>query len=1004
LSTLKNFVAKPGREFRPWAIWIWNQRITKIEIERQLKAFIEQGFGGIAVRPGRDMQPAFMSESFLDLFGHVLSIAKVAGIGIRIAEDFALPSAGVLETLAQRFASFRAQTLGLVHQEIVPDKGIFEKTFDDADFPEQYLAFTGKAVNGKLIFSSVKQLAPTQGKNTLSWQPPSPGEWMVVVCKKTPVISPEGRYIPNILNPKVAQAYIKEVLEPLKTLFSKYMPTTFEGFITEMPTYIPSTNGIPWDDDLVIKYKSKYKKEMLKVIPALFVDVQDREAKNRIHLYTYIAHSMYERFPAVFETWAKRFRLSQWVLTPEKSLHTEENISKDCFSIPALPFSSTGIQNQDGTHDSISAYRAHADLNATEFRRETITMLGRNRQGMGATLQSLKTEIENAVSCGNSRLILDGCFFNLSHHSYLRTPYNPSWYYPSGEHLRSVNEYAARLQIITNGLQANRSVAVLLPVQSMMADFMPTNIENARKAANALHAVIEVLEKNKISYDIISEERLLSCSIKVNGDFGTADRIRKGNYQALVIPYARSISRSLFVFVERLGIKKGKAIFIDNAPVGNLDDGITPAFSERVEKILKSKKEFICVSPAKDLPSVLKHIPKSLDILVNGKPCADLCAYHGYALDHEVVMIYSTTETKDYFATISFPGLNHVYLADSLNGEIHEIPEAVATETGVEITLSFNPLQCYTLCASAAKLPVTSPNKTDTHGIDAFAALPRSYRIVLKDQWTFTPESLNAMPLANWNTRIGLSRDSGSFSHFSESYFEVKEIPTECVVLLCGIPDSGTGGGADRHVPIYEISINGAVVGPYRSPTSLEAGASLPVWDMYCGVNALKYNIKDFLIRGFNRIAIRTLSGNGDPYPILYPPVIAGTFSISKGQKGWTVDVPETLIGYDSWTRHGFPYLSGCGIYSQKFELPSEKHRVVLNFSQTSGIVDVSINDVALGTLLWQPMAIDITGKCAHRRNDLTVRVYNSMDNLLRMNSRPSGLIGEVLLDVYENI
>jgi hypothetical protein len=815
-----------------------------------------------------------------------------------------------------------------------------------------------------------------------------------MVFKKKFALSPEGRYISNIYNPKIAQAYIKQVLEEYKERFTKYVPGTFEGFIIEMPGLVPSSQGIPWDDDLVSKYRSKYKKDMLKIIPALFTPVIEKEAKNRIHLYNYMAASMYERFVSVLETWAKRFRLSQWVLCPEKSLYTEDNVFFDSFAIPSAPLTTVGIQNQDGLQESFAFHRALADINATEYRRETITVVGRSRQGLGASIQSLRTEIEQAAACGSSQVIVDGCFFNLSHHNYLRTPFNPSWYYPGWAQMQHFSDYSARLQTILQGVSYNRSVAVLLPSQAMLAEFTPADADESRKTALSLRRCLESLRLSKISFDVISEDRLLACAVKANGEFGAADRIRKGSYQALIIPSSRLISKSLFVFIEKVAIKKGTVIIADEVPQGNFDDGILASFTERLEKLLTSKKEFIHVTPAKEVVNYLDFIAKPFDVLTNNKSCPDIEGVHGSNSDHELFVFVNTAEKKDFFTTISLPGAAHVYYADCTEGEVYEIKDAVATESGLDVNLSFAPLQCYTLLATQAKLSLPAQKKNDEHVINVFATVPRSYRIVLKDQWTFTPESLNAMPLANWSTRIGLSRESGSFSHFSESYFEVKEVPTECILLFCGALLDG-----DRSAAPYEISVNGAVIEPHTAG----AAENVPVWDRFCGPYTLKYDIKDFLIKGFNRVAIRTMGINGNPQPILFPPIIAGSFSISKGQKGWTIDVPTALVGYDSWTRHGFPYLSGSGVYSQKFEVPSERNRVVLSFSQTSGPIDVKVNDVDMGTLIWQPMEIDITGKCEQKRNDLTVRVVNTMDNLLRMNSRPSGLIGEAYLDVYED-
>jgi hypothetical protein len=138
-----------------------------------------------------------------------------------------------------------------------------------------------------------------------------------------------------------------------------------------------------------------------------------------------------------------------------------------------------------------------------------------------------------------------------------------------------------------------------------------------------------------------------------------------------------------------------------------------------------------------------------------------------------------------------------------------------------------------------------------------------------------------------------------------------------------------------------------------------------------------------------------------DPLTIIYPPVIAGTFSIVKGSSGWILTNTPLAAGHDSWTKYGYPYLSGAGVYKQVFELPGEYNRLVLRFSQVSDSIGVTVNGKELGILNWHPMEVDITDVCETRRNELSVRVVNTIDNILRMNGRPSGLMGEVYVDVY---
>jgi hypothetical protein len=176
---------------------------------------------------------------------------------------------------------------------------------------------------------------------------------------------------------------------------------------------------------------------------------------------------------------------------------------------------------------------------------------------------------------------------------------------------------------------------------------------------------------------------------------------------------------------------------------------------------------------------------------------------------------------------------------------------------------------------------------------------------------------------------------------------------------------------------------------------------STPVVRDLFGANTYVYDINAHIRKGINRISLRTLGLVFDPLTIIYPPVIAGTFSIVKGSSGWILTNTPLAAGHDSWTKYGYPYLSGAGVYKQVFELPGEYNRLVLRFSQVSDSIGVTVNGKELGILNWHPMEVDITDVCETRRNELSVRVVNTIDNILRMNGRPSGLMGEVYVDVY---
>ncbi|MBD3391079.1 MAG: hypothetical protein GF418_03400, partial [Chitinivibrionales bacterium] len=984
MKKVKDALARPAPDCRPWALWLWNKQISELDLIDQLNSFVENGFGGVAIRPSRDMDPAYLSEEFFEYFELVLATAKSVGFGVRLADDFALPFNDFFEGLAQYDSALRARQLTLEHAEIVPSRASFERAIDDPD--SIYVLATG-IKNDRIDPKTVKVLAPARGVDRVSFKATG-GDWQVMVLRASEMVEPDGHFIPNPFNSVTAHTYVQEVLEEFTGRFSKYAPATFQGIVTEVPACLPAENAIPWDSELVARYHTKFKKDLVKTLPVLFLETEDTFARERVAVYSFMAQLMHERFAGVLESWAKKHRLSQWVLGPERNVLHATNALRDCLAVAPVPLASYGVQNQEGTESSAAVVRSVADSNAIEHKRETVSVIGRNHLCAGATLQSLKTEIDLHALNGPSRVLLDGCFFNLDHRSHVRTPFNPSWYYPAWDQTVNLCAYSARLAGLLKTVHFTRPAAVIMPSSSLTADYLPGNNESIRRGTGLLAKTIAELQRLNVDYDIVSEELFVACSIRANGEFSTSDRIRKGRYQVAIIPYSRLINRSVFVQVEKLTAKKGTAIFIADPPQGNLDDGISPAFTQRVEKLLRTRKKNVHVAAPKELSPFVKHIPPAARVSVSGKRCPDIYAAHGSGSNYEVYVLHNMAERRDFFATVQLPAARHFYLADCLSGELHELKNVQREGKMSTMGLTFAPRVTYIIAASSTKITTANQRKTKSSVVHKAGTQPRNYRIVLKDQWAFTPNDLNVLPLANWNTRIGLSRESGGYSHYCESYFEAREIPDTCVFTLCGFPVQGSL--SESAGKTFELAVNGNVVEPMRSDAAGENQPELFGRAVaFCGPQSAKYDIRHLLVKGFNRVSVRTVSLTGDPTTIVYPPLIAGSFAIARGTKGWTIDRPLSMAGYDSWTKYGFPYLSGSGTYRQDFELPSGYKRIVLKFTHTSGPVEVFLNQKSLGTFSWHPMEIDITSACEQRRNTLEVRVMNTMDNVLRMNGRP---------------
>jgi len=999
-SILEQF-KKPSRESLPWAIWNWNLTLSSQALLEQCRWFHESGFGGVLIRPSRTMVPSYLSFEFYSHVTKILEYAEQVGLRVRLADDFSLSWVDCFNQELQQNPKSRARILKLTEERLVSERQEVQLT---CSTPDEMIVVAAREENGAIDPASVIEISSKITGGVLRWQVPE-GSWRICVFAKEFVYSPAGGYVPNTFSQKTAAAYIQFVLEPFKEHFSKYIPGILEGFINELPALMPAKNSIPWDDDLVVKFRSKSKKNLIKLLPALFCDNFPGAQKNRQQIYSFIHETTGERFIVPLEEWAKKNKMSQWVLYPDRSLYHPSTELIDGYIPPLAEITSLGYQNIDGVETGSVSVRIASDVNANEFRRETISVIGRNRLGTGATIGSLKSDVDRILMAGASRILIDGFFANVDQQSYSKVPTSPGWYSPEKEWLKNVCTYITCSNEVVKNVHWNRQIAVLSPVAELMASFMPSGSEAAcvTVAMDRLKKTVSVLERNGYSYDLVTEQLLTACSIRNNGEFGTQDRIRKGNYQALIIPFAPELSRNVLIFIEKLVQKEGCVLFIDEAPSGTIEDGISSTMTSRFEKILAERHKATGIVTADAFEESLESIVPSMQLIHQGKTSFEIATVNGVKDGNDLYLVHNVSALKDHTFMIEVADQPHFALVNCELGAMTSIQPIERMENVARFQMTLAPKAMVVLMGSIAAVPESDVPKNISHCSNPFEGPVRNYRILVKDQWLFSPLSANNYPLTAWNKRIGLSRDSGGFSHFYETHFQVKSLPTQCrlVVNLAGL------FGLTGNVLPLEININGTKVDNIKNSVSLGNPAkAVPsgIDDSFLlalGSSFALFEIGEHLVRGANRISLRTVEGPDSTGTMLFPPFLSGDFIVSKGQTGGIIDKLEDGIVPGSWVKNGFPCLFGKGEYRQSFELPNDYEKLVLCFPHVSGAIEVGMNGKDLGVYTWQPMCVDITGACEQRRNELTVKVTNSIDTLLRMNGRPSGLIGDVYLDVY---
>ena len=88
---LKNF-NNPPAEYRTAPFWVWNNDVSKEDIDRTLTEFKEKGLGGVVLHPRYGLITEYLSEAWFDLVGYSLKKADELDLNLWIYDENSFPS------------------------------------------------------------------------------------------------------------------------------------------------------------------------------------------------------------------------------------------------------------------------------------------------------------------------------------------------------------------------------------------------------------------------------------------------------------------------------------------------------------------------------------------------------------------------------------------------------------------------------------------------------------------------------------------------------------------------------------------------------------------------------------------------------------------------------------------------------------------------------------------------------------------------------------------------
>ncbi len=389
-------------------------------------------------------------------------------------------------------------------------------------------------------------------------------------------------------------------------------PSLASGFLDERPMPYPA---IPWVEDLPHLFRRKYGYDLIPLLPALFNDVGSETGKVRSQFYDLVTQTAAEAYFGAIQEWCRAHHLaSTGHLLWEEFLLWHVALEGSAFAalrrmdIPGMDRLSSNprymnLNEARGVSELVGPYAgeiraqmgrmrygSHADMimalkgwAAPKLVSSVAHCLGATRAMVEASsiLENWKDE---RIEVGQVQATLNWLYalgINTVASYY-------SWHAYSPAENRAINEHAGRLGVMLTRGQHVADVAVLYPITTMWAHYVPapTHVRDMEQSAearalnDAFDEIARVLLTHQRDFDFMDDEALLEATIE-----GGMLSLRGEKYRALILPPMSLIRRATMRKVRDFHAAGGVIIAVGRLPDSSLEMGPDALVLAQAEEI-----------------------------------------------------------------------------------------------------------------------------------------------------------------------------------------------------------------------------------------------------------------------------------------------------------------------------------------------------------------------------------------------------------------------------------
>lgn len=1047
---------KPPMEMGILPFWFWNGELDNEEMEWQMKEYLDKGVTGVFLHGRFGLSVPYLSKEWFEKVKFVVDKGKELGLEIWIYDEMNWPSGTAERKVPQQYPHLRQKYLELVVLDVAGPLFTYLEATDsryvNTGNSKPIVAYACSAEEFESGIVNLIDLTPNLSfEKIIPWEAPE-GQWKLLYF-----LEKEADYYIDALDPESTQRFLEITHEQYKDTVGNDFGGIVPGFYTDEPAmhyyHVGHDNYvIPWSNRMFKIFRDRCGYDLKSVLPALFLNMGPKTKKVRFDFWNAISDQYTDSYYKQIRDWCdKNNVIFTGHLLFEEWMRAHARCEGNIFN-HLKQMHMTGVDHLYPKIGTESEPDQHVALKvgssaAHHFGSERLLCESMGGTYWDCTLERMKWMANWEYVLGVNLFNNHGYHYSIEGERKRDWPPSQFYHHTWWKYYNQFTEYMARLGHILSGGQHVAKILLLYPLNSIWANYTPQKRTDIGDIIEFdVYYLTDTLLRLHYDFDFVDEEVLIAADVK-NSKLHIVDE----SYDLIILPPVTNIRKESITKINEFVKDGGSLIGGTLLPEEYVDDGSSTSAEiqdlfgldpDRVNseygKILNwqvhsnhsGRVQFIegqGLSRIKNKELVRDVLKACItpDVTISDE---DIFYLHRIKNNWDIYFLVNTSRIprKNVEVSIENPGrpelwnpnngtITPIHVFDTKDGRLYfkldfppseglaviireDVPDTYVISSNITVeSLDGNSLSAYG--NSVPEVNVDIMTKEGKRSIIASVSetldpvpFPRQldYKLahpnnLLLDSWkmSYSHHEKEKSPAdpdfddSNWlDVTVGAWEMQLPQERASESYpvtlwyrttFRIEELPSTLALMVDGF--SGES---------HRIFINGSSVTDKGKRSYLDA-------------EIREINILDHVIEGKNTIAVELVVSkrtNG----ILDHLKLIGDFAISDDNR--IIKKPDRIpIG--DWTGFGFPYYSGTIEYSCEIEIP-EKYtfgKLFLEADCGEDVLEIWINEKQSGVLPWRPYKMDVTGDLKPGKNLVTLKVTNTLINILEKKRAASGLL-----------